>query len=159
MILSAKPSISLNQISLYSCFLCKSKLFSDSGWDSGISNSVIYWPSLARGWMPSIIHLSEPAAGPSSKWQLAFSNLIRKKKSTGIYSMEIWGEGLRRSDKWTEKQTQKGQNMKTPSLFFFSTCIQFILFHLCAAIYFKGTFYPPRFALTSVCKKMHIDAL
>lgn len=33
------------------------------------------WP---EGWMPSVIHLSEAAAGPSSKWQLAFSNLIIK---------------------------------------------------------------------------------
>lgn len=87
---------SLSSLSL----LCISELFSDSGWDSDICNSVIYWPSLASGWMPSIIHLSEAAAGPSPKWQLAFSNLITKKgKKAPGYGMEILGEGLLRSDK------------------------------------------------------------
>lgn len=67
--------------------------------------------------------------------------------------MEIWGEGLLWSDKWTEKQTQKGQNMKRPSLFFpqFLFCFN----HMCAVIYFndycsfKGSFYPHHFAPTS----------
>lgn len=101
LIFSEKHSTSVSSPSLLS-FLCISELFSDSGWDSDICNSVIYWPSLASGWMPSIIHLSEAAAGPSPKWQLAFSNLIRKKerkKKAPGYSMEILGEGLLRSDK------------------------------------------------------------
>lgn len=62
-----RGSLSLTQPVFTLSLSVKLNFWTNSARDSGICNSVIYWPSLAPGWMPSLIHLSQSAAGPSSK--------------------------------------------------------------------------------------------
>lgn len=84
--MSAGASLSPRQPVFSLSLSVKANFWSHSARASGICNSVIYWPSLAPGWMPSIIHLSWLGLLPDDRPSSAIS--LEKAPAS---RMGMWG--------------------------------------------------------------------